>query len=1031
MAFLVTSDGDLTTLGFDFTKIRCWNGPDEECCIDATSKWMRPSPVRLVQHQEQWLLVERSKLAAFKLQVNNGFSAAEGIVEVLKKDKEECKPSRSLYRTCRDHFQEQDLSKRLPFLSSGVPFDYEKALLGGSVIIPRLNINLMGPDGVGKTCLRRHLLGLPFQHQPSTQGVEAQVAITSGRGWMEVNEEDKEQIVKRTIARQVMKVNLMDSSFEENLMFVTRFIINHLIEEEMIAQHLILEEEAEFGLEIGESRSNEVTATENPESILLPEIVAEDCMGPSSSNSEIDEKFRSLFDEKLGLTQDIADQIAAYSKDEVTAREEVEELVVNIRDQAGQGRFLMTHSSLTACRSPFQSTINILVFDVCKPLDEETVSLFRRDPKGKGERQEPHRVTSTPLRNFEHWIASQLIAKDERDDAAHLGKVLDERLSYPLFLFVATHGDAKGITPKLLARQNQLLRQLIRKCKIESHLLILGKIQPRQNFLKKMSSAFSSLFTSARFPEADASELGENRVYCLVDNTLSGTVSDDPTIKDIKEKGKQMAVMYWTSQPPIPLLWLTLMRVLASFRQRTGRPIMRLSEIYSLESRLADTHRKLFLPDDTIDAAIAYLNSCNAVLHFSDVPELRNIVFTDPQWLYDVMAIFVTPPDCVSLRNRHMHEPMRAVYETGVMVWSLASHILREKARIKEEDVPVMLNVLHLFDIICPDDEDIVRPGMDFFVPCLLTDYKEQLDSIVPVSPALSSPPSLLFRSTNVPVVPESLFLRLVSRCVKHFRYAHNSPILKRNRCLFFLEDRLKLELRYEQDGFLIAVTLTSVAKQASVQSKAYSKHCLRIRQFITTQLDEAKKRGMIGLRLKLYVQYSDKDAVDALKEDDMIPLTEYRPKLGQCLTTHSDRPIDDSDLFGLHHWYTTATVEVADETESGSIGGAMTNLKGFTWPNLEDDSMFLSVASCIAEAGRGKWRTVGIYLGMHREVKDTKFSVMSDDKERMLVLLHDWRDKEGPRAPASLIRKACDGADILHDVEHLLLKKQSDQQSA
>ena len=114
MNFLATSDGDQTTLGFDFTKIRCWNGPDEECCIGATSKWMRPSPVSLVQHQEQWLLVERSEEAAFYLQVKNGFSAAEGIVvEVLKKDKKGCKPSRSLYRTCRDHFQEQDLSKRL------------------------------------------------------------------------------------------------------------------------------------------------------------------------------------------------------------------------------------------------------------------------------------------------------------------------------------------------------------------------------------------------------------------------------------------------------------------------------------------------------------------------------------------------------------------------------------------------------------------------------------------------------------------------------------------------------------------------------------------------------------------------------------------------------------------------------------------------------------------------------------------------------------------------------------------------------
>ncbi|XP_065846769.1 uncharacterized protein [Oscarella lobularis] len=861
---------------------------------------------------------------------------------------------------------------------------------------------------------------------------------------MEVSEEDKESIVKRTIARQVIKVNWEELSQEERMRSVVRYLLFERPMEETEEQNpVVAQEGAGLSEETGmsEIRSSKVGTEENPYLITFygrkSIAAAKDRTGPSTFNSESNKTTLSwLFEEKIGLTQDIADQIRVYCEDDVTAREEVEELVVNIRDQAGQGRFLMTHSSLTACRSPFQSTINILVFNVCKPLDEETVSLFRRDAKGKGERYESHRVTSTPLRNFEHWIASQLIAEEGGDDVAasglaHLGKVLDEQLSYPLFLFVATHGDAKGVTPKLLARQNQLLRQLIRKCKIESHLLILGKIQPRQNFLKKISSAFSSLFTSARFPEADASELGENRVYCLVDNTRLGPASCDPTIKDIREEGKRMAVKYWASQPPIPLLWLALMRILAAFHQHTGRPIIRLSEIYDLESHLRSLHRVDFLPDDTIDAGITYLNSCNVVLHFSDVPELRNIVFTDPQWLYDVMAIFVTPPDCVSLRNRHMHEPMRTVCETGVMVWCLASHILREKAQIKEEDVPVILEVLQLFDIICPeasDEEGIVRPGMDFFVPCLLTDYKEQLDSIVPVSPDLSSPPSLLFCPTSVPVVPESLFFRLVSRCVKHFRYTHNSPVLKRNRCLFFLEDRLKLELRYEKDGFLIAVTLTSVATKSSVQSEAYSKHCARIRQFIATQLDEAKSRGMIGLCLKLCVQYSDKDTVDDLTRDDMISLADYPPKLGQCLTTQSGKPVDDSDLIGLRRWYSrTSTVDVVDETDSGSTGGAMETV---TWPNLENDRAFLLVASCVAEAGRGKWRTVGFYLGMHREVKDSKFIYLSNDKERMLTLLYEWRDKEGQKALASIIRQACDGAEILHDVEHLLLKKQSDQKS-
>ena len=48
----------------------------------------------------------------------------------------------------------------------------------GMVKVARVRLNVIGQDGVGKTCLVRLLFGQKFEEQPSTCGLEHSKAVT-------------------------------------------------------------------------------------------------------------------------------------------------------------------------------------------------------------------------------------------------------------------------------------------------------------------------------------------------------------------------------------------------------------------------------------------------------------------------------------------------------------------------------------------------------------------------------------------------------------------------------------------------------------------------------------------------------------------------------------------------------------------------------------------------------------------------------------------------------------------------------------
>ena len=171
------------------------------------------------------------------------------------------------------------------------------------------------------------------------------------------------------------------------------------------------------------------------------------------------------------------------------------------------------------------------------------------------------------------------------------------------------------------------------------------------------------------------------------------------------------------------------------------------------------------------------------------------------------------------------------------------------------------------------------------------------------------------------------------------------------------LEDKLKLEIRYVQEGRLIAITLAFAVSGMSAQArrKAYTKHCSTIRQFIQDQFKEAKCRGMKGLNLELRVQNSDTHTLDVLSENSMISLRGYPPQDGHYLVMKSHRPVDDSALVGLHYWYADITKDSVN-----AVDGRCDE----TWPSLDDKDTCQSVLLRQALASGGCWASALVCNG-------------------------------------------------------------------
>jgi hypothetical protein len=344
-------------------------------------------------------------------------------------------------------------------------------------------------------------------------------------------------------------------------------------------------------------------------------------------------------------------------------------------------------------------------------------------------------------------------------------------------------------------------------------------------------------------------------------------------VNTLKKLIFDMAMAYRDDASPTPLPYVVLELGLLNVSFPDGpssacdskRKIVAISDIFRLAQQYCDIEE-----ESQCKTALRYLSSVGAIFYFFKAALLRDKIFTDPQWLFDVMSTFVTiyNKDNISVQLRH---DLKELKEEGRLSRRLAEHLLQTRPQlgVKPESYNTIFTLLQLVDIFCPALSHPISSIEDttvFYVPCMLeVDYEKKTAWELSDMANAHHPPSLIFKADNVDAFPESLFFRLSSRTAYQFP---QSPQLKRNRILVHCDFcDMELELLYHPSCKYVIATTFPLCADDPPSTEIINKQCVYVRRFLCWHLDDAKRNGMDGFQYKMYFQ--DKKKSCTMDVDD------------------------------------------------------------------------------------------------------------------------------------------------------------------
>lgn len=735
----------------------------------------------------------------------------------------------------------------LDYLGPTAGEDYKQALSRGKLRIVRAKLDLMGKEDAGKTCLGDSLLDEPFMEQrPSTKGATIRVIIRTATGlnsnWKEVRGNEHEDTIDKLLAVGYIKDQLRSLTDEDR-------------------------KEPEQDLQVDENEKMETSysgCSSSQEKRAARDVRLSERMSAQDLSNLMSAVEADLNERQVAF-------INLLQSDKEKLRECEEMIVLTLYDRGGQEQFLMAHAALRTDCNIFSPTAYLLVMDGTKRLDEPVEESSFRRPGGQLIKTKRH-GPKTGRDVLRLWVSMVEMAHPpgwEENTVHFLGR--GTVLRPPVMFAIATRLDKMSKMDAGLAdQQEQIVKEVLTEHKYGDHIVL--------------------------------AERAPNKVLFHVDNTKSGTGTPDSMVIKLKEFLVDMACSYWSEMPETPLPWAVLEKLLI----RIALLANDIGKVVSVHDIIQLAKRHCNIPTDReCLTALKYLCSLGVVMYYDRVKGLADKVFTDPQWLFDILSIFVTVLD-PNFLPANLWNDLKKLEARGIMSWDLAQYLLQESGVKNEHEFDTILKLLQLFSIICPASDEnveaVLKVGQSFFVPCMLSEEHVGQMKWQQVSRHSQLPPSLVFRPEGFDAIPELLFFRLMSRCVSEWPQL---PLLKRDSVTLRLGCDIELELVYHQLHYIIA-TIYSLDEDTAVSQDELQKRCVYVRQFLVQQLREAKPRGF---NFTVCVHPLTGDSYKELIDDDsLVCIDKYDPR-NPALVTQKLHGVPLKCLPTLNLWFQAGTI--------------------------------------------------------------------------------------------------------------------------
>ena len=237
----------------------------------------------------------------------------------------------------------------------------------------------------------------------------------------------------------------------------------------------------------------------------------------------------------------------------------------------------------------------------------------------------------------------------------------------------------------------------------------------------------------------------------VVDNTKSGSGDECQGVIKLREKVFSFAKELPQMKEAVPLKWLKYEKVLHLWSER--REWIRIEEARKIAKK------ECGIDDDVqFRTLLNFLHDQRVFIHFSESPELENMVILRPQWLIDVFKEVITVKSWQDV-DENFEQLWCNLEKNGVLDEKLLDHAWRDLLDKQEPTYKSsLISIMERFNLLCPWPSD--GTNKQYLVPSMLMsppteDVLNHLDCVRIPS---------LFVAFDSGRVPPGLFSRLLLR---------------------------------------------------------------------------------------------------------------------------------------------------------------------------------------------------------------------------------------------------------------------------
>ena len=337
------------------------------------------------------------------------------------------------------------------------------------------------------------------------------------------------------------------------------------------------------------------------------------------------------------------------------------------------------------------------------------------------------------------------------------------------------------------------------------------------------------------------------------------------------------------TQELIPLTWLLIEDKVYEIRDKSHDKIIPFGKLVEVGVEQCSMKSSSEVSD-----ALSHLHNFSIVVYFASSPILRHHVFIDAQW------VFTSLSRLYPLHSTGLPAIVRKEFDnltkTGIMSQKLANYFFSD---LKDEDRIKMLEAAHLLDIVSKHEK--AKQDIEYFVPSALREHYEAKMEVKSSNKDIPSPAPLVLRPDSVGMFIESLFFRLLNRCVRQYPF---KPSLYRNYVILHKENGCDIKILYTYDYVLVGLR-----PQDSLSYEDVRKSCVEARQFIVKSVDEVKQQGLSGFEYSVCFQHliSGQNSFLPVNSDRLVSLNDYpedkrllyTDNSTACLTAEEKKSID------------------------------------------------------------------------------------------------------------------------------------------